>query len=315
MLSNSSEIYKAYLIEINKIDVYFNIISSSIGIPCHIISIIIFARLMRNKNNMGYLYIWQCSVDLLVLLYFLFIVRSKITFNGINLYDQNEVSCKLLNLLRRFVLQSSSWIAVITTFDRFTFVLYGHCNRFKFLKSKLNLTYIILATFFTITILNSPNFFYYISKNECKADFIIKFLSDFISVFFLRTYIPFALMLIFNIIMIRKKYKTNRHVLNHQNSAISRKEAQFTFAVITYDAYFLILISPLSVFFIFYDVNFYTGSIESKDLFSAKYILVHVITTDISLCEQTFSFFMYFAFNRLFRNELLSMIKRIFHIQ
>ena len=301
MMSNSSSSEKIN----DTIDYYFNIASSAIGIPGNLISIIIFARLMRNKNNMGFLYIWQCSIDLFMLFYFLFIVRSNTIFR-INLNDQSDLTCRLFSFLRRFTIHASSWIAVIISFDRITFVLYGHVNRFRFLKSKLNITCTILVIFTIIAIVDIPNLFHLINqKGVCKPDFVVKISTDIISIFF-RTYIPFGLMVIFNTIMIRKILQNKRIVANQ--SANSRKETQFTLAVIASNAYFLILNLPLSLFYIFYDILF----VFLYSSFFDKYLLANAIINDIAACEQTFSFFIYLAFNKLFRNTFLSIIGRIF---
>ena len=292
----------------NTFEYYFNIISSAIGIPCNLIAIFIFARLMRNKTNMGYLYIWQCTVDILVLLFFLFVARGTTTF-GLNIYNQNDFTCKCFNFLRRFILHASSWIAVIITFDRFTFVLYGHGNRFRFLKNKLNLTGIILVIFIIIAIADVPNLFFSINqKGSCKPDSLARISSDIISIL-VRTYIPFGLMVIFNLIMIREIFKSSKNVGNQ--TALSRKETHFTIAVIASDVYFLLMNFPLSIFYIFYDINLYSGAFDVTSPFSSKYLVANTVFSDFSFCEQTFSFFMYLAFNKLFRNEILSIVGRM----
>ena len=303
--------YFDYLINISdKIKSIFNIISSSIGIPCNILSIIIFARLMKNKNNMGFLYIWQCSIDLCILLFNLFILRSEFTL-GVMVPYLNQSACKASTYVYRIFIHGSSWIAVLTAFDRFTFILYGHSNRFRFLKSKRKLTCVILAILTIITILDIPNYFYYIDiKHEfCSSDIIIYIVSNIISVL-LRTHFPFSLMIIFNITMIRKIVKTRRNALNH--SANSRKENQFTVAVITYDVVFFVLNAPISLYNMFYDINFISGHFKRNYAFHAKYVVISSVVTSLSLCEQTFSFFLYLAFNKLFRKELFYMMGRIF---
>ena len=306
--------YFDYLLNTSdKIEFAFNIISSSIGIPCNILSIIIFARLIKNKNNMGFLYIWQCSIDICILLFYLLINRSKITLR-IELKEQNQFACKSYAILRSTILQASSWVAVLTTFDRFTFVLYGHSNRFRFLKSKRNLTCIILALFAILTLMNLINYFYYVDKRDhhCSANIKIKIPSDVIF-FLFRTYFPFTIMFIFNIIMIRKIIKSNKN-LSHQRSLGSRKESQFTFAVVAFDVSYFLLSFPNSLFLIFYDINFYSRNFFNNFIFHAKYVVVSSVTGNLSLCEQTFSFFMYFAFNKLFRKELLNIMGRVFRI-
>ena len=311
---NSNIKYSLNLLHIKEnIDYAFNIIEYSIGIPFNILSIIIFARLLRNKNNMGFLYIWQCSIDLCILLFNLFILRSHINL-GIRL--QNQSACKASLYVYRILVHASSWIAVLTTFDRFTFVLYGHNNRFRFLKSKRNLTCIILAILTIITILDIPNYFFYYDDDSnqkiCNADIAIKFATDIISIL-LRTHFPFVLIFIFNAIMIRKIVKTRKNT-SIQNANL-RKHNNFTIAVIAYDVFFFALNAPLSIYHMFYDVNFISGHLTKNFEFQAKYALVNAFTANLSICEQIFSFLMYFAFNKLFRKELLYIIDRIFRFR
>lgn len=147
----------------------------------------------------------KCSeIDLLVLLFSLLLIQSYYTF-GIVLSNQNDSAYKLLIFLRRFIFHASSWITVLTAFDRFTFALYGDGKRFRFLKSKRNLIYIILLSFTIISIIDIdiPNFFFYLWKNgDCKADFSIQISSDIITSC-LRTYFPFFIMFMhcFNLII------------------------------------------------------------------------------------------------------------------
>ena len=291
---------------------YFNIVSSSIGIPCNIISIFIFARLMRIKTNMGFLFIWQCSVDLLMLLLYLFLFRSTSTF-GINIYGINNFDCKFLNVLRRFILHASSWIAVLTTFDRFTFVVYGHEGRFRILKKKRYLTCIIFVIFAFILILDIPSFFFYINKvGICKADFSAKLSSEILSIL-MRELIPFLIIVIFNIIIVIKIYKSKKIPVSNQTEHESQNEVhvQFTRAVIPFDVFFLIVNFPLFVYYIFYGINGYSGAFDKNALFYAKYLVANAVLSDTSFYQQTISFFIYLAFNRLFRHELLYCLRRI----
>lgn len=161
--------------------------------------------------------------------------------------------------------------------------------------------------------MNIPNLFFYVKKNgKYDGDILFYVSSDIISIL-VRTYIPSTIMLIFNTIMIRRILKNNRNISNQ--TASNRKENQFTVAVIAFDVYFFILNFPLSLFFVFFDINLYSNALQGDKLFNAYYNLIYTITFDISFCKQTFSFFMYSACNKLFRNELLSIIGRIFHIQ
>ena len=314
-MSNSSAAANLNSIRSN-LEVYFNIISSSIGIPCNLISILIFARLLKNKTNMGFLYIWQCSVDLCLLLFFLLLFRSAQTLGIGSLSGRNDSSCKFLTFLRRFILHASSWIAVVTTIDRVIFVLYGHGERFKFMKKKRYLTAIILAIFVVIAVLDIPNLFFYVKSGVCTADFIGTISSDIISIC-IRTYIPFTIMIVSNLLMIQKIIKNKRTVAakssKSKQSSTMRRENQFTIAVMSYDVYFLLFNFPVSIYYIMYDINLYSGAFTGADaVFSASYNLANGITSNLSFCVQTLSIFTYILFNKRFRRELFFLISCLF---
>ena len=117
--------YISYLYRLNnQLTNIFVIAYSSIGIPCNILSIIIFYRLTRIKNNMGFLYICQSIVDIIVLLVNLILVRSSPLIFPSNLTNLTDELCKTITFLRRLTLHMSSWITVLITFDRFIFIFY-----------------------------------------------------------------------------------------------------------------------------------------------------------------------------------------------
>ena len=305
--------YSQYLVKIsNDINNYCVIVQSAIGIPANLLSIIIFAKLMRNKTNMGYLYLWQSGVDLCLLLCYLLLFQSAQTL-GINLYILNDAWCKIITFLRRFILHASSWVAVFITFDRFIFVLYGHNERFMFMKKRKYLTLCIVSILFVIMLLDIPNLYFYINVNSCTADNAIIISSDIISIL-LRTYIPFTLMIVFNVVMVKKAFEKAKIALKRSSTNLTRKEYQFTVAVVAYDIFFLILNFPRSLYFIMYDVNLYSGAFNGNALFSANYSVFNAVTSNIATLVQTFSFLTYLAFNKLYRKELIYSIGKILHI-
>lgn len=284
------------------------IITSAVGIPANLISIFIFARLLRNKTNMGFLGLVQSSVDLIMLLLYLFVFRSQLLF-GTAFINQNDTSCRVITFFRRFMVHISSWVPVVIAFDRFTFVLYGHSNRFKFMKSKLVVGGIIAAIFFIIAALDIPNFLFYKIGPVCSSDYVVAISSDLISIS-LRTYIPFTLMILFNIFMVRKIFR-NRAALK-QNNTDHKKEFHFTMAVIAFDIYFLFINFPLSVFYIMNDINLYSNALKGDPVFSAKYSLAALSISTYANCVQAFSIVMHLAFNRLYRSEVKYEFRKVF---
>lgn len=306
-MSNSTE-YVSYLTSIAvQINDVFNVMGLTVGMPCNFLSLLIYLRLLRNKTNMGFLGIFQTLADLLVLIVFFILVRSTPFFFPQNsLLNRNEFNCKFIAFLRRISIHCSSWMNVLTTLDRFVFVLYNNSDKFKFMKDKLKLTGIILCVFVILTILDIPNFLFYITpRGICSSDFNVTISSDIISICF-RIYVPFSIMLLLNIIMIRKILKSRATF-----KQTSRKEYYFTLAVLSYDFYLLVINFPLSIYYILYDINLYSGALNNNPLFSVSYMMFGNITLSLGFCTQTFSFFTNLAFNKLFRQEIFKFFRII----
>lgn len=292
---------------------YFLISSAAFGIPSNLVAMFIFSRLAHKKTNMGFLYTWQASIDLSVLLITFFVARSSSVFLSFSLANLNDSMCKFVIFARRYILHASSWMPVLITFDRFTFVLYGHSRRFKFLKNKFLLVIIILIMLTLLAILDIPNLMFYLPANtsnpSCMADRNIVLSSDMISIV-LRTYLPFLIMIVLNALMVRKIRESSRRTF--KQTAVGRREYHFTLATMAYDAYFLLFNFPLSVFYIFFDINLYSGAFMNDRLLAAKYSLANSAFINFSFCEQTLTIFMYVAFNKLFRNELIRVCTKYF---
>ena len=294
----------------NDISNYFVIVSSSIGIPLNLVSILVFSRFINKKNNMGFLYISQSVVDIILFLTWLLVMRSSPLMFPQLPENVSKSACKVVRFFRRLTLHYSSWMPVIITFDRLIFVLYDNDERFKFMKKKSSLACIILTVFTVIAILDIPNFFFYLPDQisaQCIAPFGIVLSSDLISIS-LRTYIPFILMIIFNVIMMRKILETSRIVA--KRNSLKRKGYQLTFAAMAFDVYFFVTNFPLSVYYIVYDINLYSGAFSLDPEYGAYINMVFWIFVDVSFVDQTFSFFINLAFNKLFRKELLLLVSK-----
>ena len=119
-------------------------------------------------------------------------------------------------------------------------------------------------------------------------------------------------MIVFNMLMIKKLFRNNRSTFK-QNS-LSRKENQFTLSVMTYDAYFLFLNFPHSMYYIAYDANLYSGALVNNPQLNAEYNIMYAVSSNLAIFTQAFTIFMYVGFNKLFRQECLSVLglKRLF---
>ena len=298
----------------NSIVYYNNIVFLVVGVPFNLVNILMFTRLIlnkKNKTNMGFLGLCQSIVDITMLVYFSLVLRSTIFF-GMSFTNTIDSLCKFIFYFRRMVVCSSSWMQVFTTFDRFIFVIFGHAGRFKFMKQKRHLAIIIFGILILLALANITNLFYYISKGICTADSSILVASDMILII-TRLYIPIFLMIFFNLFMIRTVFKKRNTALRQTSNA--KKEYLFTISVIANDAFYLLFHLPGSIYYILYDINLYSGAINGDPLFAANYMFYGNIVQDFSLYMQTFSFFVYFAFNKIYRKEFLDIIGKVIPIK
>ena len=322
---SSNQTKTAYYNKLNTdISTYFAITTSAIGIPLNLINIIVFTKLLHQKTNMGFLCLCQAIIDLFLLLDFFLLTRSSPLIFPQSLDSYSDFLCRFVKYMRRLPIHLSSWMNVIITFDRFVFILYGNGQKFKFMKKKTSLAAIIIAIFVALAILDIPNLLYYLPARKvgidgslgpvttCVATFPVLISTDILSIVF-RTYIPLGFMLFFNLLMVRKIFRSSRS--SFRQTSLCRKETHFTFAVMAFDVYFFILNFPLSVFYIIYDVNYYSGVLSSKSELGALYSMIVGLMVDVSFIVQTISFIMNFAFNKVFRQTLLQLVGIAFRIE
>lgn len=118
-------------------------------------------------------------------------------------------------------------------------------------------------------------------------------------------------MIIFNSLMIYRLYKSSRSSKIVQNSSLIRKEHQFTIAAMSSNGLFFFFNFPLSIFYLFYDANLYSGAFKNSSTLSVLYAFYMNICLNVSFSFQALSIFMYLAFNKLFRKELIKIISYI----
>lgn len=180
------------------------------------------------------------------------------------------------------------------------------------MKHKRYLALIIIGVIILLALSQMNNLFYYWSKDVCTADNSILVASD-ILLIFMRAYIPSFLMIVFNLFMIRIVIKKSRAALRQTSK--TRKEYIFTISVMANDVFFLIFDLPVSIYYILYDVNLYSGAFNNDAAFSAGYNVFGVVTKDFAFYVQSFSFFINLGFNKLYRSEICYLIGLVISIK
>ena len=235
-MSDNKE-YIAYLNSLaNSINLYFSMIAIPIGLVLNLLTIITFSRQkLRVSSTMSIFYISLAIYDCLSLGNSILFVQMLPSL-GVKIVNFSELLCKLGNVWRKIATQCPSWVQLIMTFDRFRCVVYPH--RFKFLEDKRKLIALLVSLFFVIFLINSAYLAYYIylkpttktlfdpntntSINKttfslsCTASADLALITDITNVI-MRSYLPFSLMLIFNISMTKRFLASKKNSLRNKS--------------------------------------------------------------------------------------------------
>jgi hypothetical protein len=334
LTENSSLASVTYINWLNTLSIqmnfYFGVIALPIGLVLDIFSLYIYTKPSLNKTNMGFLYFWQALADILVMLLSLFLSRSRELFD-VNLPNYSEFLCKFNSFARRYLVHLSSWMNVIACFDRFIFVLYPSSS--KFMKRKLNLFGLIMAMFATLALLNIHNLFSYLMpisvvqtlvlesigntsrSNQSSTKIIVGYnciaspfvlaMSSFVSII-LRTAVPFIVMAVLNVMIVRRLRANKRKVQASTTStpSVSKREHLFTRVVLSLNLLFFLFNFPMSVSITLNLITTYFVRVDA--LAEAGLSFFTQVALNFSLLYQAMYFFITFKFNSVFRREVLA---------
>ena len=304
----------------NKLDHWFLLLTVPLGILLNMISIFIFTRPNLNKTNMGFFYFHLSIWNTIVLIYYFFVMDSKSTLNY-DLSTHSDMMCKLITFFRRFIREIPAWIDALITFDRYLTICHHATNRFKFMKRKSNIILIIYGIILLLALVSYENFFYYLNETskKCVSTRTNAILSDIISIS-LRTVIPGFLMCLFSILLIKhvKRIRKNAKSISYQffsslsgsnSTSNTFRENQFTFSVLCMNGLFICLNTPVSIMYLI--KHFY---VTQNDGFVYELVTnIYLVTYNIANLYYSFMFFSLLAFNKLFRYEVIFLLKCLYN--
>ncbi|CAF0879695.1 unnamed protein product [Brachionus calyciflorus] len=327
-----------YISNINKISNSISFIYLVIIIPfgfiANCVSIWIYLRPNLNKkSNTGFLYLCLSIMNIISLLNYAFIVRSR------NLFGYTiDVTCGVDDYIRRNIFNATSWIQALISFDRFLFIFFPAKNKLFSQKKYLfmlmgcimcfilitNSTNLISNSVISISFNNLTN--QTVISESCVQTKIVSLATDFIAIL-MRLYIPFLIMVILNLLVIKKLYRTKKRVKKSTSNTIliqvttssknlvsngqrtfSNKEYKFVFATITMDLVFWIFYAPVSINLTLSIVNTFTR-IFTQRVPAANYSLYSNLSQLMAFTYHSVAIFMYLAFNQHFRAEFLALFK------
>lgn len=307
---------------ISSINLYFSTTVVPVGMFLNLITILTFSRAELRKigANMSVFYTALAIYDLLALTNSILFIQLLPYYN-IKLSNFSDIVCKLTYIWRRTTIQSPSIVQTFLTFDRFRGVVCP--NRFKYLfDNRAHLILAICLIFPCVCLVNLGHLGYYTvsqstanvtSQNNvsivpliCTASSSISIATDIIQVF-MRSYIPFTLMLVMNIVMSRRFLHSRKQMLKNQNRSMKR-EYNFTLTVIGMNLTFFVLFTPWSIWYI---MSYATKGLTTwqSPLVVAEMAFFQTVSFSIAYFNNMSSFGLNLAFNALFRTELVRMLR------
>ena len=316
----------------NRIDFYYSAIVIPIGVVLNLATIYIFSkssRVTRQNAIINLLYIGLSAYDVLALFNSILFAQLLPSL-GIYVVNYSTATCIGLNWWRKIVVQAPSWVQVIITFERFLSVVYP--NRFDLFKSKRNVVLMLISVFFSLTLVNMGQAWYYtvmVTQNQtiyskygdkitqqtvselssiCTNSNAVSLLTDIINVLF-RFLIPFIIMIVLNVLLSKHLYQSKKRTANKNRSF--RQERNYTFTVIGFNVLFFVLNLPWAVYYILnYIQN--SGIVIFQDSLDSSIIgLINAFAFSVFYLNNLSSFFLNIIFNSLFRKQFSSLTRGV----
>lgn len=282
------------------------------GIFLNIIQIVIFQKRIFKKTTMSFFYTINSIIHIFILIHLLTFGIPIIQNNSLIL--KSNWGCRIYLFILRTLYQASSWLNVIVSADRLLFVVFSH--KYKFQKSIKFWSIILIAILVMIFLVNSPNFWFYIveiksnssltnqtSSKYCTSNPTAVLFRDIFAIG-IRTVIPFILMFVINCILI-KKVKESRTKLNQVKK--NKQELVFVLTVIVTTFIFLLNYLPNVVWIGLSNYFQNNPSIKNRQTWNAFLFLFEVASSATYFVYYSLNIFIQFAFNSVFRKELMKM--------
>ena len=290
----------------DKIVFYLSILTILIGIPGNIISILIFIKpCLNNKTNTGFLYTFLCVINLITILFNVFVQNSYLIFHyliKLHLYSDIFIQTILLQIL--------TCSQVLITFDRFIAVVFP-IKGVRIMSKRWVLYTMILGMFVVIIGLNSPYFI-----REARRRFIdyddetFSDLSVYIQVIkiSLKVFIPNLTIIILDVIVVIRMRKS-KCLSEGQNTNASNKSSRFARNTILMDLIYLIFNLPSAIYDIFFILVIPNIRVQTVTLTNVYLSLIFEALFEIfAYFYSSFIFILFIVFNKIFRAEFTALI-------
>lgn len=203
------------------------------------------------------------------------------------------------------------WFLVYIALERFLSIGYPHTEFGRKLKSKhtqILIAFIIVSVIaiFDIPLLIYIDLIYSPTHIDCWYNKIEASIIIFRIDLFRDSILPFGLISVFTILMIRFIYLSRKKVFPRQTNLIS-KDMKFSVTVICLNIFVFILKLPYSIFINIVVNDYFAERDTFANSFSFRMILA--LSQLLFYSVHSVPFFIYLGFNSMFRKEFISMVK------
>jgi len=315
-------------LSLKKIDFNFFMIMIifPIGLVLNSLQLYVFSKKeLNSKTNMGSMHALLSFFNILAII-FSILLTQLLPFLGINIKTYTRFGCKLLSFIQRVSLDIPSFQQVLITFQFFMSVKFP-MKFIQFQNSKKQYLFIILGMVVFAIAENIEYFFYELtltysnltavnaSINDtsisynyvCYASFYL-ILGSGISGLIFRNFLPFIIMLIFNILIV---YHIVQNHLKVNRTYKARGHKHFFISIMTINLIFFILYLPWSIAQIIVFVQYFFTARSLTQTIDVGVIFFYNVGWSVSYLNYIFPFFVYIQFNRLFRKELFLMVNYV----
>jgi len=244
---NTTKILENLYYEMNSI---YPLIIIPFGTVGNLIVIFIYTRKKLFKTSTGFYFAFSAMIDTLVL-YFGSIKYVYYGFRRENMLNISNFMCKFFRYSIYVLVAISAWTLVVINIDRLR--ISSHMNKKKW---QILIIFLMISI---ISILNIPILIFFEQENSCVLKNGIKHTINIIDSIF-SIFIPYTLMIISDVLMVLKIYKSKNKVLDRKNS--QKIAYHYMFLAVGRSSIFLVLNSPIYVFLVYTslkenDVDYY----------------------------------------------------------
>ena len=170
-----------------------------------------------------------------------------------------------------------------------------------------------MGTFALLAVANMPNLLTYPNSkgNNCSIATDVSVARNVLTILF-RVYIPFAIMLVMDVIVFKRLRQSKRRIgvtqtsQSNQSQQISNKEYNFMISTLLIDLSFVVFYTPIAIHLA---ISLTTLFINYDQVTNAAVNVFYSCALLTVIFYSVLTFFLFFVFNRYFRSEVYTVLR------